>query len=101
MTPADPGRTGPGQGESVLADQAGAERGKVEQFLAVPQDAETCGPIVHDEERSVFVSVQHPGEDGTFEAPRSYFPDYVGAGAKPAAGQVRAPRPAVIQVFRG
>jgi secreted PhoX family phosphatase len=79
----------------------GAERGKVEQFLAVPRDAETCGPIIHDEERSVFVSVQHPGEDGTFEAPNSYFPDYVPAGTTPAAGQVRAPRPAVVQVFRG
>ncbi|MET1086986.1 MAG: PhoX family phosphatase [Arthrobacter sp.] len=79
----------------------GAERGKVEQFLAVPRDGETCGPIVHDEERSVFVSVQHPGEEGTFEAPNSYFPDYVPAGATPARGQVRAPRPAVIQVFRG
>ncbi|WP_314214159.1 PhoX family phosphatase [Pseudarthrobacter equi] len=79
----------------------GAERGKVEQFLAVPRDAETCGPIIHDEERTVFVAVQHPGEEGTFEAPHSYFPDYVGADAKPAAGQVRAPRPAVIQVFRG
>ncbi|MDQ0922425.1 secreted PhoX family phosphatase [Pseudarthrobacter sp. W1I19] len=79
----------------------GAERGKVEQFLAVPRDAETCGPIVHDDERSVFVSVQHPGEEGTFEAPNSYFPDYVPAGTTPAAGQVRAPRPAVVQVFPG
>ena len=72
----------------------------MEQFLAVPRDAETCGPIVHDTERSVFVSVQHPGEEGTFEAPNSYFPDYVAAGAIPRLGQVRAPRPAVIQVFR-
>ncbi|HJW00872.1 MAG TPA: PhoX family phosphatase [Arthrobacter sp.] len=79
----------------------GAERGKVEQFLAVPRDAETCGPIVHDEERTVFVSVQHPGEDGTFDAPNSYFPDYVAAGTTPAPGQARAPRPSVVQVFRG
>ncbi|HSO15609.1 MAG TPA: alkaline phosphatase PhoX, partial [Arthrobacter sp.] len=78
----------------------GAERGKVEQFLSVPRDAETCGPIVHDEERHVFVSVQHPGEEGTFEAPHSYFPDYVPAGTTPAPGQVRAPRPSVTQVFR-
>ncbi|BAS16466.1 dtdp-Glucose 4,6-dehydratase [Arthrobacter sp. Hiyo8] len=47
----------------------GGERGKVEQFLAVPRDAETCGPIVHDDERTVFVAVQHPGEEGTFDAP--------------------------------
>lgn len=79
----------------------GAERGKVEQFLAVPRDAETCGPIIHDDERTVFVSVQHPGEDGTFEAPNSYFPDYVPAGTTPAPGQARAPRPSVVQVFRG
>lgn len=79
----------------------GAERGKVEQFLAVPRDAETCGPIIHDDERTVFVSVQHPGEDGTFDAPNSYFPDYVPAGTTPAPGQARAPRPSVVQVFRG
>ncbi len=78
----------------------GAERGKVEQFLAVPRDGETCGPIIHDDERTVFVSVQHPGEDGTFDAPNSFFPDYVPAGTTPAPGQVRAPRPSVVQVFR-
>jgi secreted PhoX family phosphatase len=77
----------------------GAERGKVEQFLAVPRDAETCGPIIHDEERSVFVAVQHPGEDGTFENQVSFFPDYIAAGTTPAPGQARAPRPSVIQVF--
>ncbi|WP_354185783.1 PhoX family phosphatase [Arthrobacter sp. UYCu712] len=78
----------------------GAERGRVEQFLAVPRDAETCGPIVHDEERTVFVSVQHPGEDGSFDAQLSFFPDYVAAGTAPKRGQVRAPRPSVVQVFR-
>lgn len=78
----------------------GAERGKVEQFLAVPREAETCGPIVHDDERNVFVSVQHPGEDGSFADQHSFFPDYVAAGATPARGQVRAPRPSVVQVFR-
>jgi uncharacterized protein len=48
----------------------------------------------------VFVSVQHPGEDGSFDAQLSFFPDYVAAGATPAPGQVRAPRPSVVQVFR-
>lgn len=79
----------------------GPERGKVEQFLAVPRDAETCGPVIHDEERTVFVAVQHPGEDGSFENQVSFFPDYVPAESTPAPGQARAPRPAVIQVFRG
>lgn len=78
----------------------GAERGKVEQFLAVPREAETCGPVVHDEERTVFVAVQHPGEEGSFADQHSFFPDYVAAGATPKPGQVRAPRPSVVQVFR-
>ncbi|MGT2461701.1 PhoX family protein [Sinomonas atrocyanea] len=77
----------------------GPERGRVEQFLSVPRDAETCGPIVHDEERHVYVSVQHPGEEGTFEGPHSLFPDYVAGGAAPARGQARAPRPSVVQVL--
>lgn len=77
----------------------GAERGKVEQFLSVPRDAETCGPVVRDAEQHVFVSVQHPGEEGTFEEPHSFFPDFVAAGTTPSAGAVRAPRPAVVQVL--
>ena len=52
----------------------GAERGKVEQFLAVPRDAETCGPVIHDDERTVFVAVQHPGEEGTFAEQHSVLP---------------------------
>src|SRR5690606_3041236 len=66
----------------------GDERGRVEQFLSVPVDAETCGPIIRDEDRSAFVSVQHPGEDGEWGAHTSYFPDYDGRGPKPTVVQV-------------
>ena len=66
----------------------GAERGKVEQFLAVPRDAETCGPVVRDKDQSVFVAVQHPGEEGTFDAPHSYWPEFAKTGPKPAIVQV-------------
>ncbi len=71
----------------------GANRGKVEQFLAVPREAETCGPVIHDRDGSVFVAVQHPGEDGTWAAQTSFFPDYVAAGSSPSAatGGVRGP----------
>lgn len=68
----------------------GAERGRVEQFLSVPADAETCGPIVHDKDRTAFVSVQHPGEEGSYEEPTSMFPEF-GAG--------KGPRPTVVQVL--
>ena len=69
----------------------GPDRGKVEQFLSVPRDAETCGPVIRDDEGLVFVSVQHPGEDGAWGAHTSLFP-YDGT---------PAPRPSVVQVYRG
>jgi secreted PhoX family phosphatase len=54
----------------------GPHRGHVQQFLTVPIGAETCGPLIADDQRSVFVSVQHPGEtDGaTFENQSSTWP---------------------------
>ncbi|MEJ1091777.1 PhoX family phosphatase [Microbacterium istanbulense] len=76
----------------------GDERGHVQQFLSVPRDAETCGPVIHDTEGLVFVAVQHPGEDGTFAAPRSLFPDY---GSTAPGDVATAPRPSVVQVYRG
>ena len=66
----------------------GEARGRVEQFLSVPRDGETCGPIIHDEDRTAFVSVQHPGEDGQWGDQLSYFPDYDGVGPKPSVIQV-------------
>jgi len=66
----------------------GRNRGRVEQFLSVPRDGETCGPIIRDHDRSAFVSVQHPGEDGEWGAHSSHFPDYDGQGPKPTVVQV-------------
>lgn len=73
----------------------GPERGKVEQFLAVPTGAETCGPIIDSDDGSVFVAVQHPGdtEGASFASPSSRFP-YLDDGFD-------GPRPAVAQVYRG
>ncbi|GAA3699578.1 PhoX family phosphatase [Zhihengliuella alba] len=78
----------------------GDERGRVQQFLAVPNGAETCGPVIHDRENSVFVSIQHPGDDGTWDEPTSFFPDYVESRATAGRGEFFGPRPSVIQVFR-
>ena len=83
-----------------LVPLTGRERGHVEQFLAVPEGAETCGPVIHDRDGSVFVAVQHPGEDGTWDAQQSFFPDYVAAGERPRRGEWRGPRPSVVQVTR-
>ena len=46
----------------------GDQRGNVQQFLSVPREAETCGPVIHDREGLVFVAVQHPGENGSVGA---------------------------------
>ncbi|MGC5169420.1 PhoX family protein [Microbacterium sp. DT81.1] len=77
----------------------GDDRGHVQQFLAVPRQAETCGPVIHDWEGMVFVAVQHPGEGGTYELQTSVFPD--GYKSAPVPGDVpTAPRPSVVQVYR-
>lgn len=78
----------------------GPERGHVQQFLSVPRDAETCGPVVRSRQGMVYVAVQHPGEEGTWAAPNSMFPDYVQAGSTPEKGAAAVPRPSVVQVWR-
>lgn len=78
----------------------GRNRGQVAQFLSVPRDAETCGPVIHDDETMVFVAVQHPGEEGSYTDIRSAFPDYVPSEARPGDGEVRGPRPSIVQVYR-
>ncbi len=80
----------------------GPERGRVQQFLAVPTGAETCGPVIHDDDGhgSVFVAVQHPGENGTWAAQLSSFPDGVGPGQLAGPGDFAGPRPTVVQVLR-
>ncbi|WP_199509428.1 PhoX family protein [Nucisporomicrobium flavum] len=62
----------------------GPERGHLKQFLTVPLGAETCGPFITADDRSVFTAVQHPGEitGASLEKPASTWPD--GDFAKPA-----------------
>ncbi|GAA1346749.1 PhoX family phosphatase [Falsarthrobacter nasiphocae] len=67
----------------------GPERGKTTQFLAVPREAETCGPFINARDGYAVVAVQHPGEDGTWADQHSAFP-YEGN---------TVPRPAVIQAL--
>ncbi len=78
----------------------GPERGRVQQFLAVPTGAETCGPVIHDRDGSVFVAVQHPGENGTWAQQVSAFPDFVKPGSNAIKGDFAGPRPTVVQVTR-
>nr|WP_184989361.1 PhoX family phosphatase [Sphaerisporangium rubeum] len=66
---------------------SGPDRGHVRQFLTVPYGAETCGPLITEDQKSVFVAVQHPGEitGATPDTPASHWPD----------GGTSQPRPSV------
>jgi secreted PhoX family phosphatase len=68
----------------------GDERGHVQLFATVPVGAETCGPLLTQDNRSLFIAVQHPGEGGTVEEPTSHWPD----------GGDSLPRPAVTSIWR-
>jgi uncharacterized protein len=68
----------------------GSERGHVQLFATVPVGAETCGPLLTQDNRSLFIAVQHPGEGGTVEEPTSHWPD----------GGDSLPRPAVTSIWR-
>jgi len=78
----------------------GPERGRVQQFLSVPRQAETCGPVIRSDQSMVYVAVQHPGENGSWSAQSSRFPDYVPVGTTAPAGAWAGPRPSVVQVWK-
>jgi secreted PhoX family phosphatase len=65
---------------------AGPERGWIRRFLSAVPGAEICSPRFTPDERTLFASVQHPGEGSTLENPSSVWPD----------GDI--PRPAVVAV---
>jgi hypothetical protein len=72
----------------------GAERGHLKAFLTVPIGAECSGPMIPRDGRSVFVSVQHPGETtgSTRDTPASTWPDRL--------SERPFPRPSVVVVAR-
>jgi secreted PhoX family phosphatase len=53
----------------------GEERGKVQRFFNVVKGAECSGPEFNTDDTALFVSIQHPGEGGTWASPVSMWPD--------------------------
>jgi uncharacterized protein len=85
----------PGTNDGLYAvPTAGSERGLVKRFLTVPFGAECSGPLISSDAKSVFVSVQHPGETSgsTVDSPSSTWPD--------RRSQKPFPRPSVAVVYR-
>ncbi|MGC3982008.1 MAG: PhoX family phosphatase [Steroidobacteraceae bacterium] len=54
---------------------SGAERGLVKQFMSGPVGAEICGCIFTPDNETLFLSIQHPGENSTVADPNSHWPD--------------------------
>jgi secreted PhoX family phosphatase len=63
---------------------SGPERGLLRQLASGPVGCELCGCEFTPDGRTMFLSVQHPGEGGSIEKPRSHWPDGNGLPARAA-----------------
>jgi len=60
----------------------GPERGRLRQLASGPVGCEVCGCEFTPDGRTLFLTIQHPGEGGTLENPRSHWPDGNGLPAR-------------------
>ncbi|MEO6695410.1 MAG: alkaline phosphatase PhoX [Ignavibacteria bacterium] len=68
---------------------SGEDKGKAFQFASGPVDSEMCGGNFTPDGKTMFLSIQHPGENSiTLENPTSQWPDF----------GIELPRPAVVAV---
>ena len=65
----------------------GPERGYLRQFYSGVPGCEVSGPVFTPDNTTLFLSIQHPGEGGTFAEPASRWPDGDGP-----------PRPALVVI---
>jgi len=61
---------------------SGPERGRLRQLASGPAGCEVCGCEFTPDGRTLFLSIQHPGEGGSIEHPRSHWPDGNGLPAR-------------------
>ena len=67
----------------------GPDRALPRHFLRAPRGAEICSPCFTPDYKTMFCSVQHPGERSSFDRPSTRWPDF---------DDRLPPRPAVIAV---
>jgi secreted PhoX family phosphatase len=84
-----------------VVETEGAQRGMAKMFLSGPVGCEVAGPSFSPDNRTFFVSIQHPGQmprkerekgrESTFTHPSSRWPDYKAD---------MPPRPSVVAIYR-
>ena len=100
MLAAVPGKVGDGgaataAGGTATRKGANASEQTVRRFLVGPVECEITGVAMTPDYKTLFINVQHPGEDGTLAAPTSHWPD-----SQANAASTRRPRSATVVVTR-
>lgn len=75
---------------------ATATAANLRRFLVGPKECEVTGVDTTPDGRTLFVGIQHPGDDGTAAAPSSHWPD---SQSGSAAATVR-PRSAIVAITK-
>ncbi len=88
-----------GLGNNVLFVfvRSGEQAGKVIRVAQAPIDAEFTGPCFAPDYKTLFLSVQHPGEGGTLDKPTSTWPD----GGIPKSSVVMLSGPTLDRIVEG